>query len=515
MDRISDPRVSPDGTRVAFTVRTTDFAGNRGRNDVWIAATDGSGVRRLTSHEASDTQARWSTDGRTLFFVSTRTGSAQVFRIPADGGEAEQVDAPAPGRGRARRWRPGDDGFCSRHARLSGTHPRRDADSARREGESEGERPRLRPPVRPALGHLGGRDTESPLRLRPRRGQGHRPHARDGRGQPRQAVRRQRGLLDLPGRQRPWSSPPATSVREEAWSTNLDLFTVPLDASAPPRKITTNPATDDHPRFSPDGKTLAYLAMSRAGYEADRYRIVLRDWASGTGDDARPARGRLAARGPLAIGPRLERGRPRAAHDRGAPRPAAGLRHGGGRPGRTRILVIGDGQTSDPQPAAGGSVLFGRNSLLGPAELHTVARDGQRPASRHPAERREGRGRALRRAGAAHVRRARGATPCTPGWSVPSISIPPEEVPRRLPRPRRAPGLVRQRLPLPLEPPGLRGRGLRRAHGGLPRLHRLRPGLHRRHPGRLGRQALRGPHEGPRPRARPLPVPGREPGVVR
>jgi dipeptidyl aminopeptidase/acylaminoacyl peptidase len=64
MQRISDPRVSPDGTVVAFTVRNTDLAANRGRTDVWLAALDGSFARRLTGHEANDSQARWARDAR-------------------------------------------------------------------------------------------------------------------------------------------------------------------------------------------------------------------------------------------------------------------------------------------------------------------------------------------------------------------------------------------------------------------------------------------------------------------
>jgi dipeptidyl aminopeptidase/acylaminoacyl peptidase len=71
--------------------------------------------------------------------------------------------------------------------------------------------------------------------------------------------------------------------REEAWSTNFDLFVAPIDGSAAPRNLTaTNPAWDAHPAFSPDGRTLAYTAMQRPGYEADRFRIVLRDWPDGT-----------------------------------------------------------------------------------------------------------------------------------------------------------------------------------------------------------------------------------------
>jgi dipeptidyl aminopeptidase/acylaminoacyl peptidase len=70
--------------------------------------------------------------------------------------------------------------------------------------------------------------------------------------------------------------------REEAWSTNFDLYLAPVDGSAAPKLLTANnKAWDTTPVFSPDGKTLAYLAMSRPGYESDRFRIVLRSWPDG------------------------------------------------------------------------------------------------------------------------------------------------------------------------------------------------------------------------------------------
>ena len=88
MDRISEPRVSPDGKSVVFTLRVTDLEANRGRKDLWLGSTAGGAARRLTSHEADDSQAAWAPDGRSLYFVSTRTGSAQVFRLSLDGGES-------------------------------------------------------------------------------------------------------------------------------------------------------------------------------------------------------------------------------------------------------------------------------------------------------------------------------------------------------------------------------------------------------------------------------------------
>src|SRR4030066_1194219 len=91
MDRISDLRVSPDGDWILFNVRETDLEANRGRTDIWLIGTDGKGLRRLTSHPAADFNARWSPCGKCVFFLSTRSGSSQVWRIKVDGGAAQQV----------------------------------------------------------------------------------------------------------------------------------------------------------------------------------------------------------------------------------------------------------------------------------------------------------------------------------------------------------------------------------------------------------------------------------------
>src|SRR5690348_4450774 len=70
--------------------------------------------------------------------------------------------------------------------------------------------------------------------------------------------------------------------RTEELSTNLDIFAAPADGSAPPVNLTaTNRATDNLPTMSPDGRTLAYVAMARPGYESDRTVLMLRDLASG------------------------------------------------------------------------------------------------------------------------------------------------------------------------------------------------------------------------------------------
>jgi len=91
MDRLSGWQVSPDGKTIVFVRRTTDLEANKGRTDLWAVGVDGTGLRRLTTHPDADHSPRWNTDGKTIYFLSTRSGSPQVWRIAADGGEAEQV----------------------------------------------------------------------------------------------------------------------------------------------------------------------------------------------------------------------------------------------------------------------------------------------------------------------------------------------------------------------------------------------------------------------------------------
>ena len=68
--------------------------------------------------------------------------------------------------------------------------------------------------------------------------------------------------------------------KTEPWSTNFDVYSVPVSGGAITNLTESNKAWDASPRMSPDGKTLAYKVMKRPGFEADRFWIQLRD-ASG------------------------------------------------------------------------------------------------------------------------------------------------------------------------------------------------------------------------------------------
>jgi dipeptidyl aminopeptidase/acylaminoacyl peptidase len=373
MERITDPRVSPDGKQVAFTVRTTDLEANRGRYDVWLASMDGTRAERLTTHPENDSQARWAPDGLSLYFLSERSGSSQVHHLDLRGGEAspvtrlpldidnlevspdgaylvfsmrvfpgqspqqtadrQQVDAKNPASGKVfdrlfvRHWDAWENGtrqhlFSYRlaDATLTDLMPEMDADC----------------PSRP----FGGSEEFA---------------------------------LTPDVRQVVFSAKDVGPA--EAWSTNGDLFVAPLDGSSAPRRLTSNPAMDTAPAFAPDGRTLAYLAMSRPGYESDRLDAVLREWPDG-------AERRITLRADPSPGGDRSFSSIAWSPDGGAL--VATADHLGQKAlfrldvssGQAEILV-GEGTVVSPQPLPDGAVLFGLHSLMAPTELFLRRGDGE------------------------------------------------------------------------------------------------------------------------------------------
>ncbi|HLP25715.1 MAG TPA: S9 family peptidase, partial [Acidobacteriota bacterium] len=73
---------------------------------------------------------------------------------------------------------------------------------------------------------------------------------------------------------------PTLPTREQAWSTNHDIWLVDL-ATLQRKRLTTAPGAEGYPRFSPDGKTLAYRAQERSGFEAERWELKVLDLATG------------------------------------------------------------------------------------------------------------------------------------------------------------------------------------------------------------------------------------------
>jgi dipeptidyl aminopeptidase/acylaminoacyl peptidase len=368
MQRISSPSLSPDGRTVVFTLRTTDLEANKGRTDLWSVGADGSGLRQLTSNPAADGEGRWAADGKSIYFLSTRGGSSQVWRLPVDGGEAVQVtDLPldvsnlvvSPD-GKALAFSLEVFPDC---ADLACTKARLDARAAD-----------------PATGEIW---TQLPIR--------HWDTWRDGRrnhvfvqplsgGDP---VDLMKGMdADCPskpfgGSEEFTFTPDSRSLvltikdagREEMWSTNFDLYLVPADGSAAVKKVVSRPAWDTQPVYSPDGTTLAYLSMSRPGFESDRFRIVLRqrstgeervlteDWDRSPGEIVWSRDGKTI----YATAPDIGQ---------------VALFAIDVATGKVRRLVS-KGTNRWPMPARNGRIVFGQESLRGPEELHSVLPDGQ------------------------------------------------------------------------------------------------------------------------------------------
>jgi dipeptidyl aminopeptidase/acylaminoacyl peptidase len=292
LERISEIAASPDGKRVAYTLRSTDMEANKGRTGVWLVDTAkrGAPAQRLTDIAANSNSAQWSADGRYLYFLSNRSGTTQVWRVAA-AGAARYADAPGSDAmqvtnlpldvGTFRVSPKGDRILVSIEvyldcADLACTRQRLDA----------------------AAHSNGGGVLYTQLFVRHwdtwsdgRRSQLFTMALDDvARGTP---VNVTGGIGDVPskpfgGREDYAFSPDgahvAFSVRAmegEPWSTNFDIYEVPA-AGGTPRDLTAdNPASDGQPAYSPDGSQLAYVATDRPGFESDRFHLVLLNLKSG------------------------------------------------------------------------------------------------------------------------------------------------------------------------------------------------------------------------------------------
>ena len=93
LELITDVRLSPDGKRVVVGVQRVDRKTEKKYANLWMVGTDGTPAWQFTQGDQNDASPRWSPDGRTIAFLSTRKegDSAQVYVISADGGEARRL----------------------------------------------------------------------------------------------------------------------------------------------------------------------------------------------------------------------------------------------------------------------------------------------------------------------------------------------------------------------------------------------------------------------------------------
>src|SRR5438094_1410601 len=91
LKRAASPQISPDGRRVAYTVRETNWDDNAYETEIWIASTESGVPRQLTNAKKSSRAPAWSPDGSRLAFISDRTDKSQLYVIDPLGGEGEAL----------------------------------------------------------------------------------------------------------------------------------------------------------------------------------------------------------------------------------------------------------------------------------------------------------------------------------------------------------------------------------------------------------------------------------------
>ncbi len=264
---VGDPQVSPDGRWVAYTVSTPSLADNRNVSRIWLAAVATGETRALTRGPGSDRSPRWAPDGRSLAFLSTREQGSQIWVLSLAGGEARRVTSLPDGAGEFL-WRPDGQGFLA-------------VGDVKWPAEQEIDR------------RNGAYSTDA--RLWTELFYRHWDEFRAGRRQHVFGVELATGAArdltpidhDVPtiatgGDGDVAMAPDGREIAVAfhgdsvvADNTNVDVYL--MDAGGGGRRALTaaNRGADHTPRYAPDGKWLAYLSMERAGFEADRLRLML------------------------------------------------------------------------------------------------------------------------------------------------------------------------------------------------------------------------------------------------
>ncbi|MGB6811989.1 MAG: hypothetical protein WBE23_03760, partial [Candidatus Sulfotelmatobacter sp.] len=258
--RVGNPRVSPDGKWIAFTVVRSNVEKNKTVTNIWRVPATGGDPQQITfADQGVNGDQRWSPDGRYLYFVSNRVeNKRQIFRLPVEGGEAKQITNVPTGV---------DSFFLSPDGKtiaITATVFPSCTDMACNEKMAK---QRAENPVKVRV------ITDIPFRRWDTWVDGMRNHIFVMSAEGGAAKDITPGDVDSPiwtesGSEEVAFSPDSREicfsryVENEALTGNSDLFVIPVDGGAP-KAITTNKSTDSTPLYSPDGRYIAYSATLR------------------------------------------------------------------------------------------------------------------------------------------------------------------------------------------------------------------------------------------------------------
>lgn len=287
MKRVGSPAISADGNYVVFSLKSLQGENYKSENDLYLLDLNGKkrSPKRLTVHEAADVSPRWSADGQSIYYLSSRSGSMQLWNISIDGGKPRQVtDFPI-------------DIDTYKLSRSNDTlvftmsvYPDCNNIKCVVDRDKEKEKNSATGVVYDKLfvRHWDHWVTE-------KRNQLFAVAMKKGKikGKPKKISQSLKG--NIPSK--PFGGAEEYSIsadgkyvyaamrqanRNEPWSTNFDIYAIPTDGQGKIQNLTQdNLAWDTHPVISPSGRYLAYLAMQIPGYEADRFRLMLYDLESG------------------------------------------------------------------------------------------------------------------------------------------------------------------------------------------------------------------------------------------
>ena len=285
MDRYSSPVLTPDGAKVIFAKRVVDPKTYKASTALYSKSSSGTGkATQITPAGWSVNSPAISADGKTLYFMSSKNGSSQIYSVPVSGGTPVALTAlPLDVGGFAispdgKKVAITMEAYADCSDDLKCTVDRNKTESERKTTGVVYDRMFVRHWDAWNEGKLN-RIYVSPLTA----------PIKDAKmiGSSLKADTPSRPFGDLS--EMAWS-PDSSSIvvsarvadRDEPRSTNFDLYQIPADGSAAPRNLTAaNKAWDTAPQFSKDGKTLYYRAMKRPGFEADRWQLMEMDLASG------------------------------------------------------------------------------------------------------------------------------------------------------------------------------------------------------------------------------------------
>ena len=283
--RVSDPQLSPDGKWIAFVITDVNKENNSFSRDIYIISSQGGELRRLTTHPANDVHPRWSPNGKTIAFESDRTGESQIWLINIDGGEAKQLTDVATGASNPV-WSPIGKAiaFISSVYPEYSSKPFNESNDLNKKKDEQKAKSKVKARIMKKLlyrhWNVWTNEKRQHIFVTPLAG-----------GEPRDYTPGDRDAVPTSstfsagddfdfspdGSEIAYTSPPAEN---EAWNTNHDVFIASSDGKV--TQLTTNPAADGFPRYSSDGKYIAYRAQRRPGFEADKWELMLYDRKSKT-----------------------------------------------------------------------------------------------------------------------------------------------------------------------------------------------------------------------------------------